>query len=55
MALTSPYEPGSIFKGLTAAIGLDTGEIEPDMIYEDRGKIKIDEFEINNLDNNKCQ
>lgn len=55
LALTSPYEPGSIFKGLTVAIGLDAGEIEPDMMYEDRGKIRIDEFEINNLDNNKCQ
>lgn len=55
LPLTSPYEPGSIFKGLTVAIGLDTGEIEPDMMYEDRGKIKIDEFTISNLDNNKCQ
>jgi cell division protein FtsI/penicillin-binding protein 2 len=48
LPLTSPYEPGSIFKGLT-------GEIEPDMMYEDRGKIKIDEFTISNLDNDKCQ
>lgn len=55
LAVTAPYEPGSIFKGLTAAIGLDTGEIEPDMMYEDRGKVKIDEFTISNLDNNKCQ
>lgn len=53
--ITAPYEPGSIFKGLTTAIGLDSGEIEPDMMYEDRGKIKIDEFTISNLDNNKCQ
>jgi cell division protein FtsI/penicillin-binding protein 2 len=37
LPLTSPYEPGSIFKWLTVAIGLDTGEIEPDMMYEDRG------------------
>ncbi len=55
LPLTSPYEPGSIFKGLTVAIGLDTGEIEPDMMYEDRGKVKIDEFTISNLDNDKCQ
>jgi cell division protein FtsI/penicillin-binding protein 2 len=53
--ITSPYEPGSIFKWLTVAIGLDGGEIEPDMLYEDRGKIKIDEFTISNLDNTKCQ
>lgn len=25
------------------------------MMYEDRGKIKIDEFTISNLDNTKCQ
>jgi cell division protein FtsI/penicillin-binding protein 2 len=37
------------------AIGLDTGEIEPDMMYEDRGKVRIDEFTISNLDNDKCQ
>lgn len=55
LPLTSPYEPGSIFKWLTVAIGLDTGEIQPDMMYEDRGKVKIDEFTISNLDNNKCQ
>lgn len=55
ISITSPYEPGSIFKGLTKAIGLDTGEIEPDMIYEDRGKVKIDDFTISNLDNDKCQ
>ncbi len=55
LPLTSPYEPGSIFKWLTVAIGLDTGEIQPDEMYEDRGKVKIDEFTISNLDNNKCQ
>jgi stage V sporulation protein D (sporulation-specific penicillin-binding protein) len=55
LPLTSPYEPGSIFKWLTVAIGLDTGEIEPDMMYEDRGKVRIDEFTISNLDNDKCQ
>lgn len=25
------------------------------MMYEDRGKVKIDEFTISNLDNDKCQ
>ena len=55
ISITAPYEPGSIFKWLTAAIGLDTGEIEPDMMYEDRWKVKIDEFTISNLENDKCQ
>ncbi len=55
IAITSPYEPGSIFKGVTAAIGLDAGEIEPDMMYQDAGSVKIDEFEIKNLVNAACQ
>lgn len=55
MAITSPYEPGSIFKGMTVAIGLDSGEIDPDMFYEDRGTVQIDDFKISNLDNSKCQ
>lgn len=55
LAISSPYEPGSIFKWLTVAIGLDTWEIEPDEMYEDRGKVKIDQFTISNLDNEKCQ
>ena len=55
ISITAPYEPGSIFKGLTTAIGLDSGEIEPDTMYEDRGKIQIDNFTISNLENNKCQ
>ncbi len=25
------------------------------MFYEDRGKVQIDDFQISNLDNNKCQ
>jgi hypothetical protein len=40
---------------VTAAIGLDTGEIEPDMMYEDAGSVKIDNFEIKNLINSACQ
>ncbi len=55
IAITSPYEPGSIFKWITAAVGLDTGEIEPDMMYQDAGSVKIDEFEIKNLVNAACQ
>ena len=53
--VTSPYEPGSIFKGITVAVGLDTGEIEPDMMYQDAGSVKIDNFEIKNLMNTVCQ
>lgn len=53
-SISSLYEPGSVFKSLTVAIGIDTGEIEPNTIYEDTGSLMIDSFEINNLDQEKC-
>lgn len=34
--LGSLYEPGSVFKAFTVAIGIDTGEITPDDTYFDR-------------------
>lgn len=36
------YEPGSVFKALTAAIGIDTGEIEPTDTYYDKGYVELD-------------
>lgn len=38
----SLYEPGSVFKAITVAIGLDTGEIKPDDTYFDRGRVELD-------------
>ncbi|MBC7498207.1 penicillin-binding protein 2 [Candidatus Gracilibacteria bacterium] len=38
----SLYEPGSVFKAVTVAIGLDTGEIHPDDRYYDRGYVELD-------------
>ncbi len=38
----SLYEPGSVFKAFTVAIGLDTGEIKPDDTYFDRGRVELD-------------
>lgn len=55
IAVSLPYEPGSIFKWLTTAIGLDTGEIESDTMYEDTWSVKVDEFTISNLVNSACQ
>ncbi|MDQ3541250.1 MAG: penicillin-binding protein 2 [Chloroflexota bacterium] len=36
------YIPGSTFKTVTAAIGIEAGYIEPDDLYEDNGEITID-------------
>ena len=38
----SLYEPGSVFKAITVAIGLDSGEIRPDDRYYDRGYVELD-------------
>ena len=47
--VASLYEPGSIFKPITVAIGIDSGEIRPSDVYYDAGSIKIDQFTISNL------
>lgn len=51
------YEPGSVFKAITTAIGIDTGEIKPDDVYFDRGKVELDignnvKLAIRNLSSN---
>jgi len=40
-AIFYAYEPGSIFKAITMAIGLDLKKIEPNTTYEDTGEVKI--------------
>src|SRR3989344_4755293 len=42
-AVQARYEPGSVFKVITAAIGLDAGAITPDMTYYDTGALKFDD------------
>jgi len=44
------YEPGSIQKPITMAIGLDLGKISPSTTYIDKGFIKIDGWTIRNSD-----
>jgi len=49
MAVQSTYEPGSIFKPLIMAAGIDSGEITPNTTYRDTGELKVDEFTIRNV------
>lgn len=47
---TTPYEPGSVFKPLTVAFGLEEGKLTPDTTYVDTGQVKLDGFTIKNSD-----
>ncbi len=49
-AIFYQYEPGSIFKPVTLAAGLDTQKINPQSTYVDKGEEKIDGFTIRNSD-----
>jgi cell division protein FtsI (penicillin-binding protein 3)/stage V sporulation protein D (sporulation-specific penicillin-binding protein) len=43
-------EPGSIFKPLTMAAGIEEGKIGPNTTYVDPGEEKIDDFTVRNSD-----
>ena len=47
-AIFSQYEPGSIFKVITMAMGLDQKKITPQTVYKDTGNIKIADYNIEN-------
>lgn len=49
------YEPGSIFKVLTTAIGLDTDEIDFYDTYTETGYVKIWPYKISNADKKNCK
>lgn len=52
------FTPGSTFKTITAAIGLELGLIEPDEVFEDNGELNIDGrilVENNRPDNSREQ
>lgn len=46
------YEPGSIMKAMTVAIGIDTGEIKRYDMYNDTWEVHIDNFTIKNVSQN---
>lgn len=48
-----PYEPGSVFKVIAMAIGIDDGDVTPSTTIHDTGVLKVDEFEIKNV-SSKC-
>lgn len=49
--VSSLYEPGSVFKAVTTAIGIDTGDIKPSDTYTDKGYVEIDQYKIKNVSN----
>ncbi len=52
--ITYAYEPGSIFKAFTYAIGLDSDEIDMYDLYDDPyGEVDVGQFTIKNADD-KC-
>jgi len=49
-AIFDAYEPGSVFKTITMAAGIDTGKITPESTFDDPGEVKIGPFTIRNAD-----
>ncbi|MDI7275509.1 MAG: penicillin-binding protein 2 [Anaerolineae bacterium] len=49
-AISWQYEPGSVFKMVTMAAGLDAGVIRPDDTYYDEGKVEVGERTFQNWD-----
>lgn len=47
-AISDAYEPGSVFKPITMAAGLDAEAITPEETYEDTGRIILDKYVIKN-------
>lgn len=49
-SIFTPYEPGSIFKPFTMAMGIDSEKVAPATTYVDTGEVKIGSFTIKNSD-----
>ncbi|MEK7193841.1 MAG: penicillin-binding protein 2 [Patescibacteria group bacterium] len=50
-AVQAVYEPGSVFKVITMAAGIDSGKITPETIYVDTGSVTYNGRTIKNWDN----
>lgn len=48
--ISSVYEPGSVFKIITMAAGIDAGLVSPNTIYTDIGEVQVDDRTIKNSD-----
>jgi cell division protein FtsI (penicillin-binding protein 3) len=49
-AVNQPYEPGSVFKVFTEAMGLEEGKITPDSTYDDKGVVREAGYAIKNAE-----
>ncbi|MBI4385729.1 penicillin-binding protein 2, partial [Candidatus Parcubacteria bacterium] len=49
-ALQARFEPGSIFKPITMAAGIDAGVITPSTVYRDTGERTFGQYTIRNFD-----
>jgi cell division protein FtsI/penicillin-binding protein 2 len=52
-AVSSLFEPGSGFKVITMAAGLDTGKVQPNTTFNDTGEVKVGDKVIKNAENHK--
>lgn len=50
-ATFTAYEPGSVFKAITMAMGLDLGLVVPETTYLDTGGFEVEDYIIRNSDN----
>jgi cell division protein FtsI/penicillin-binding protein 2 len=52
-AVFDQYEPGSVFKAITMAIGLETNKITPETTFIDTGQVQIGRYIIRNYNDKK--